>query len=309
MNVMNLDESVSVLIPCNKESKYLSLSIDSVMKQTFPSHWEIVLVYQDSEIFKHIDLPLNTILVKQNTSGLVNALNEGLKFCNYNFIARLDADDLMTTSRISSQLYEFRKRNNLVALGGQGILIDENGNEFGNISYPSGSSVVSWSLDFNCVLPHPGTTIRKDIFLRAGGYRNGYEHAEDYDLWVRLRKYGKIDNLNIPVVYYRRHSTQLTAFNLSKTLKVTASIMAVAGRGKGQGIFMYNHAREIEEVYPKLIEDYYKFLNLQRLGQIRELFKLTFSKKVLIQLLFKRIILRLYIIIKIISLGSNKKRF
>jgi hypothetical protein len=85
--------------------------------------------------------------------------------------------------------------------------------------------------------------------------------------------------------------------------------MAVAGRGKGQGIFMYNHAREIEEVYPKLVEDYYKFLNLQRLGQLRELFKLTFSKKVLIQLLFKRIILRLYIITKIITLGSNKKRF
>ena len=306
---MNLDESVSVLIPCSKESKYLSLSIDSVMKQNFPSRWEIVLVYQDSEIFKQIDLPINTILVKQNTSGLVNALNEGLKFCNYNFIARLDADDLMTASRINSQLHEFRKRNNLVALGGQGILIDENGDELGNISYPSGSSVVSWSLNFNCVLPHPGATIRRDIFIRAGGYRNGFEHAEDYDLWVRLRKFGEIDNLKIPVVYYRRHSTQLTAINLNNTLKVTASIMAVAGRDNGQGIFMYNQSREIEEDYPKLIDDYYKFLNLQRLGQRRELYKLTFSKKVLIQLLFKKIILRLYVITKTISLGSNKKRF
>ena len=85
--------------------------------------------------------------------------------------------------------------------------------------------------------------------------------------------------------------------------------MAVAGRDNGQGIFLYNQSREIEEDYPKLVDDYYKFLNLQRLGQRRELYKLTFSKKVLIQLLFKKIILRLYVITKTISLGSNKKRF
>jgi hypothetical protein len=39
--------------------------------------------------------------------------------------------------------------------------------------------------------------------LAAGGYREAYLRAEDYDLWLRLAEHGKLANLPDPLIEYR----------------------------------------------------------------------------------------------------------
>ena len=46
---------------------------------------------------------------------------------------------------------------------------------------------------------------RKDVVLAAGGYRDQYRHAEDYDLWLRILKRGR--GYNLPEVLLHRRMT------------------------------------------------------------------------------------------------------
>jgi hypothetical protein len=42
-------------------------------------------------------------------------------------------------------------------------------------------------------------------------FNNEFLHAEDYDFWTRLSKYGMIANLDCVLTYYRIHENQISA--------------------------------------------------------------------------------------------------
>ena len=91
--------------------EYLRAAVESVLGQTVPPE-EVVLVcdgpltealdgviaeYARQEIaFRVVRLPEN--------GGLGKALNEGLKYCSCEWIARMDTDDLSTPDRCEKQL-------------------------------------------------------------------------------------------------------------------------------------------------------------------------------------------------------------
>ena len=49
---------------------------------------------------------------------------------------------------------------------------------------------------------------RRKSVIEAGCYRRIFEGAEDYDLWLRLSRIGKLYNLNEPLTKYRITSDQ-----------------------------------------------------------------------------------------------------
>jgi hypothetical protein len=55
------------------------------------------------------------------------------------------------------------------------------------------------------VLHHPAVTIRKSAFQLSGAYREGFRHAEDLDLFLRLAEVGKVANLPDVLLSYRQH--------------------------------------------------------------------------------------------------------
>ena len=225
---MNL--GVSVLIPAHGDSPYLISALDSVLLQSFPSDWEIVLVVQNlnNNLFREIEkryrnYPLN--LIQDSESGIVSALNLGLEKCKYEIIARLDSDDLMLPNRIMKQL-KVLSSGRYVAVGGQIELIDGDSKLIGLGRYPITSFVTKWALDFTCCLPHPGVTYLKGIVMQAGGYRKEFQLAEDYDLWLRMRSFGKIRNIRETVIQYRRHTAQSTSISALENFNLTAELIS-----------------------------------------------------------------------------------
>jgi len=53
--------------------------------------------------------------------------------------------------------------------------------------------------------------MRKDAVLACGGYRGAFQHAEDYDLWLRLSERHHIANLPEAFLYYRLHDAQVAS--------------------------------------------------------------------------------------------------
>jgi len=56
----------------------------------------------------------------------------------------------------------------------------------------------------NCIA-QPAVMARRAALIEAGGYSPRFEFAEDYDLWLRTARLGKLHNLPEPLLSYRIH--------------------------------------------------------------------------------------------------------
>lgn len=112
-----MDKKYSVLLSLYDKEKpeYLSLSLDSMFNQTIKPN-EIILVLDgpiNNRLKKIINFYderhpaiLKTVPLEKNI-GLGLALNEGIKVCKNELIARMDTDDISYSNRIELQLEEF----------------------------------------------------------------------------------------------------------------------------------------------------------------------------------------------------------
>jgi hypothetical protein len=55
--------------------------------------------------------------------------------------------------------------------------------------------------------------MRRDAYVQAGGYREPFCQAEDYDLWLRMSERGALANLPDVLLLYREHETQVTRYS------------------------------------------------------------------------------------------------
>jgi hypothetical protein len=120
----------------------------------------------------------------------------------------MDSDDLMFPDRLQSQLEYLEKSSICDAVGGQLELIDVQGSSIGDSKYRIKIGTSYKELLSSSPLAHPASMIRRSAISQVGGYRDFL--AEDWDLWVRMRKNGELHNLNQKVIKYRIHNNQLS---------------------------------------------------------------------------------------------------
>ena len=103
--------SVLLSLYIKEQPSHLRKSLDSLFSQTLlPA--EIILVKDGkltpelnavvSDYVQHYSI-LKVITLDMN-QGLGKALNEGLKHCSYDLVARMDTDDIAKTNRFEKQL-------------------------------------------------------------------------------------------------------------------------------------------------------------------------------------------------------------
>ncbi|HBM2453561.1 TPA: glycosyltransferase family 2 protein, partial [Enterobacter hormaechei] len=212
--------SVSVVIPVYNCETTIKKTIDSVLAQD-NLDFEVIIVDDGSTdrsaeiITKYEDARIRYFY--QENSGISSALNYGISQSNAEFIARIDGDDVALPNRLKVQ-YEILKRNIRVCLVGtavdyinsQGVII---GRTFPYIFPFSASNIL---LQQN-LYAHPSVMFRKDIFLKSGGYPNELSGiCEDYYLWTRMIKFGKMINLSESLTQYRISEGQITDWVPSK---------------------------------------------------------------------------------------------
>ena len=127
---------------------------------------------------KVISLPTNR--------GLGKALNEGLKHCSYDLVARMDTDDIAKPDRFEKQLAIFLEHPEIDVVG---AWIDEFEGEVSNVlsmrKVPEQHENILRFAKGRCPVNHPVVMFRKSAVLKAGGYKH-FPLFEDYYLWVRM---------------------------------------------------------------------------------------------------------------------------
>lgn len=215
---------ISILLPVFNMQDYISESIKSIINNTY-KNFELVIVNDGSidkteEIIKSFNDD-RIKYIKKSNSGLIETLNYGIDKCNYSIIMRMDGDDIILSNKIENQLNYFRKSNSILT-GTFGYLIDSHGNKMAPIDLPTKhNEILKSMLKMSPSFIHPSVMFYKDAVLKVGGYDSNFKHAEDFDLFLRLSKIGKISNLAERLIYLRKHSNNISLLNAEEQIRNT----------------------------------------------------------------------------------------
>ena len=200
---------VSVVLPVRNGERWIRESLSSLREQTFQD-FEVILVDdgctdQSVNIARELAAPRMRI-ISGSGRGLASALARGVLAAEGEFIARLDVDDVSQPTRLRRQVAAFVSDPELVIVGSWAREIDERSQAVGVLKTPrSDRGIQIYSIIFNPFI-HSSVMLRKSAVLKAGNYRSPDEgpYPEDFDLWVRMIRFGTALNLEECLVDYRR---------------------------------------------------------------------------------------------------------
>ena len=107
---------ISVIVPVYNCEAYLDESIQSLIRQTYFEHLEIIFIDDGSKdnsakiINKYTEKYSNMRLVRQTNSGVSAARNRGIEVVSGEYIAFFDADDI-AERRLYEKLFELIEDN------------------------------------------------------------------------------------------------------------------------------------------------------------------------------------------------------
>ncbi len=146
-----------------------------------------------------------TVLKKETNQGLASALNSGLSLCKYDWIARMDSDDISVADRFEKQIAFIESNMDVAVLGGA---IAEFENEIGDIQSERHVELIHEEITrmakSRTPMNHVSVMYLKSAVLAVGGYSEDFGKLEDYKLWVDLIAAGyKLANIDDIVVNVR----------------------------------------------------------------------------------------------------------
>lgn len=200
---------VSVVIPVHNGEKYIKEALNSCLNQTY-KNIEIIVVDDKStdntlnilREYESKDSRVNVIPVeKQN--GLGNVLNIGIRASKGQYIARMDADDVMYPSRIEKQVEYMQSNPGCVAVGGQIDIIDGDGKVVDYRKYALEDRDIKKNRFLHQPFAHPAVTLRKSTLEEVGLYPENMWKVEDVKLFFLLGQKGEFHNLEDTVLKYR----------------------------------------------------------------------------------------------------------
>lgn len=218
---------ISVVMPVYNGQKYLNEAINSILNQTF-RNFEFIIINDGStdqsleiiERYQKIDNRI--ILISRENRGLSASLNDGIEKAQGQYIARMDADDISIHTRLQEQ-FDFLLENSHIDILGSWIEVFGSKSHVGR--YLLGDDQIKSFLLFNSALAHPSVMLKRKIFDRCQ-YREEFDGAEDYGLWVELANEHRFANIPRVLLRYRNHPKQTTeGIKLQKSDSVRKMIL------------------------------------------------------------------------------------
>ncbi len=201
----NTKYSVLMSIYHKEKTEFFITSIESMLEQTVKPD-EIVIV-KDGPLTQELDQVIDkyknqepemfTIVVLEKNLGLGLALNEGLKRCRNELVARMDTDDISVKNRCELQIEEFNKNPKLCIVGAwTNEFYDEPENIVTSRIVPEKHKDIMKFSKRRSPFNHPTVMYKKSAVLACGGYHDVLR-KEDIDLFVRML-HNDCLSMNIP---------------------------------------------------------------------------------------------------------------
>jgi len=223
-----MSPKISILLPVYNGEKYIKEAIESVWNQTFRD-FELIVIDDGSndktpEILDGFRDSRLVRLKHENNRGLAKALQTGLEIAQGIFITRMDADDISLPKRFENQIDYFMKYPKVGLVGTAAQTIDSRGCPISELKMPISHEEIFWKMFFECSLIEGSMMYRREIAVKAGGYRQEFSCAADTDLSSRLVFLTRFANLPNPLYLYRSHSKSIMSQHWQTQNKLSATI-------------------------------------------------------------------------------------
>lgn len=274
---MNDSNHISIGMPFYNAEKYLEDAICSVLAQTYNS-WELILVDDgstDNSLFiahqyENYDSRIRVISDGENKK-LPFRLNQIIKESKYDFIARMDADDLMSNDRLEKQINYLINNEDIDFVTTACLSIGTESELTGLIDINNYQMNAAEILEGRTNLIHASLLARKNWYLR-NTYNEDSLLAEDYHLWLNA---AKKDDLKYAVIeeplYWYRVTENVTIEKMSEGYNTQIDIINNNYKGI---ISRYRKGKIVNKFKVKIL-----IINvLQKFEMLKILLKLRYKK-------------------------------
>lgn len=189
-----MDYSVLMSVYAKENPEYLKRAMTSIFDQTIPTN-DFVLVC-DGPLNEGLDAVidsmqeifgnrLNVVRLEKN-SGLGNALNEGIRHCKNELVARMDSDDISYSDRCERQIRVFESDQKISICSGivEEFSDSEDVVDVRRVLPEKHEDIIKFAKHRN-PFNHPCVMYRKSAVQAVGSYQDFYL-LEDYYLWLRM---------------------------------------------------------------------------------------------------------------------------
>ena len=208
---------VSVLMSNYKTPvSYLKKSIESILNQS-TTDLEFVIVNDGSKddsrqvIYEYAQIDSRIVVVENEQNiGLPRSLNKGIEYCNGEYIARMDTDDICYPDRLEKQVAYMDAHPKCIVSGTWADVFCEDENNIVKTWAPKMCSQDEYRirLMFSSapLIIHPTAIFRREL-LNKNHLRYPedikYKYAEDYKMWTLCSACGEVGILEETVIKYR----------------------------------------------------------------------------------------------------------
>jgi len=223
---MSLPEmpKVTVYVPTYNYGAYLKEAVDSVLRQNYDD-WELIIIDDGStddtpEVLAQFKGNPKIRIYHQENQGLTKTNNKAIKLAQGKYIMRLDADDYLDDNALLVLANVLDHKAEVALVYSDYYIISEEGEllrlERRNKVYED-DQLLDLPSHAACAM------LRKSCLVELGGYNEEIPRQDGYDLWLRLIQKYQVDNVNLPLFYYRRHAGSMSA-SMDKILRTRQQI-------------------------------------------------------------------------------------
>lgn len=206
---------ISIIIPLYNKEHYIRNTLLSVVSQTYQD-WEAIVIDDGST-----DGSANNVrtvhdsritFFQQENHGVSYTRNRAIKLAKGDFIAFLDADDVWTEDYLEKMVQLSKSYPNYYV-----FCSAQKGRPINTL--PKDVSIIDDHCFYDYIYFTGCMFIRKVVFDKVGGFREGIQLGEDRDMWLRIGCFYSTIYLNEELVSHPYN----TENNLSRTINITDS--------------------------------------------------------------------------------------
>ncbi|MBA2564681.1 MAG: glycosyltransferase family 2 protein, partial [Gemmatimonadetes bacterium] len=182
-------------------------TIDSMLAQSYPA-WEYVLVdggCKDPAVRELLDVAANSAGVRlvrlPRNLGIAGNQNEGLRAARGDFVGFLDHDDVLRPYALYEMALRLRADPELDFVYTDEDKLDAEGRRVEPFFKPAWSPELLLSMNY---ITH-FALLRRSLLEDLGGFREGFEGSQDYDLFLRATERARrVGHVPLPAYGWRK---------------------------------------------------------------------------------------------------------
>jgi glycosyltransferase involved in cell wall biosynthesis len=220
---------VNIILCCYKPEKYIFETIESILRQKY-KEWLLTIVDDASpgisfDEVKYYLRGKDRIRIIELTKNLraPGARMKAISHTEGDIVAFIDQDDIWAEDKLVKQVEIFKKYNDVIAVHTNVEHIDchsmvlgghaDKENKIRNVIAEKklGKEEMAIELFKRNFIRLSSSALRRDVFLRSGGFNTMVTGGEDDEFWVRFANHGKIYHLEEKLTYRRIHKNNVSS--------------------------------------------------------------------------------------------------